>query len=346
MSNASPSDEPAPSVQVSGSARGGRVGSFQSSSWVRSVLIFSVAGVLLYGAAAVAVDYRTVVDSLLRFPAAVLCIVLGLVAAGWLIRGWRFFYYLEKTRANVPLTYAIAAFLAGFALTGTPGKVGEAVKGVFLKRDYGVPVTRVVGILMVERLMDLWAVLLLGSCSLLLFRGWWSLFLLCATVVVAGGAFLCMEGLYRPVLDRMSRVSFLSWVSGKILNSLLAGRELMTPRIFFVGLMVSTVAWGLESVSLYLVLKGFDLSATILQANFVYCFSQIVGALSMLPGGIGSAEAGMIGLLSVLGIAYVEGLPAVILFRICTLWAAVIVGLVFMVYMLARDRRKPSESLE
>ena len=339
MSNSCPSDEPAESAEESGAETSGDAGGFRSSSLVRSVLVFSVAGVLLYGAATVASDYRAVVGSLLRFPVATLGLVLGLVVAGWLIRGWRFSYYLRETGAHVPLSYAVSAFLAGFALTGTPGKVGEAVKGVFLKQDYGIPITRVVGILMVERLMDLWAVLLLGSFSLLLFRGWRGLFLLCAAIVLAGGIFLCMESIYRPVLERLSRVSFLSWVCGKVLNSLLAGRELMTPRIFFVGLAVSSAAWALESVSLYLVLRGFDLSVTILQANFVYCFSQIVGALSMLPGGIGGAEAGMIGLLSFLGISYVDGLPAVILFRICTLWAAVIVGVAFMVFMLARGRR-------
>jgi uncharacterized protein (TIRG00374 family) len=292
----------------------------------------------LYGIAAAAADYRTITDSLLRFPPATLALVLFLVIVGWLLRGWRFHYYLKQTGEVVPLGYTTAAFLAGFALTGTPGKVGEAVKGVFLKDDYGVPVTKVVGILVIERLMDLWGVLLLGSFSLLLFSGWEGLFLLCAGVVLAGGIFLCMESVYRPVLEWLSRVSFLSWASRKLLQTLLTGRELMTPRIFFVGLLVSALAWGMESISMYLILQGCDLPATLLQANFVYCFSTIVGALSMLPGGIGGTEAGMIGLLAFMGISYAAGLPAVILTRLCTLWMAVVVGVGFMIYFLGRSR--------
>jgi glycosyltransferase 2 family protein len=315
-----------------------------TSRVVRSVLIFSVAGVALYGLATAAADYRTIAGSLLRFPPGTLALVLFLVVVGWLLRGWRFHYYLKQTGETVPLGYAIAAFLAGFALTGTPGKVGEAVKGVFLKEDYGVPVTKVVGILVIERLMDLWGVLLLGSLSLLLFRGWESLFLLCAGIVLAGGIFLCMESVYRPVLERLARVSFLSWACRKLLQTLLTGRDLMTPRIFLVGLVVSALAWGLESVSMYLVLRGCDLPATLLQANFVYCFSTIVGALSMLPGGIGGTEAGMIGLLSFMGISYAAGLPAVILIRLCTLWMAVMVGVGFMIYFLGRSRRKSGGS--
>lgn len=309
---------------------------------IRSVLIFALAGVVLYGAATLAGDYRLVLAALTGFPGFTLLMVLALVVLGWLIRGWRFFYYLRQSGEEVPFGYALAAFLAGFALTGTPGKVGEAVKGVFLKQDYGVPVTKVVGILVVERLMDLWGVLLLGSFSLLLFRGWESLFLLCALVVIAGGVFLCMERLYRPVLEWTSRISFLTWISAKMLDTLLAGKDLMTPRIFFVGLVVSSLAWGMESISLYLILQGFELPATLLQANFVYCFSTIVGALSMLPGGIGGTEAGMIGLLAFMGIGYASGLPAVILIRLCTLWAAVLVGIGFMSFMLAVSGKRGS----
>jgi len=308
-----------------------------TSRLIRSVLIFSLAGVLLYGAATMAGDYHLVIAALLRFPLPILGLIMLLVFAGWLLRGWRFYYYLRQTGEPVPFGYSLAAFLAGFALTGTPGKVGEAVKGVFLKKDYGVPVTKVVGILVVERLMDLWGILLLGSFSLLLFEGWRRLFLLCAGVVVAGGLFLCMESIYRPVLERLARLSFLEWVCKKMLSVLLTGRELMSPRIFLVGLVVSSASWSMESLSLYLMMRGFELPGSLLQANFVYCFSQILGALSMLPGGIGGAEAGMIGLFSFMGISYSEGLPVVILIRICTLWAAVIVGVGFMLFMLGRS---------
>jgi uncharacterized protein (TIRG00374 family) len=306
---------------------------------IRSVMIFAVAGVLLYGLATLAADYRTIARALADFPLGRLAGILVLVCIGWLLRGWRFHFYLKKCDESVPLWYSLAAFLAGFALTGTPGKVGEAVKGVFLKQDYGVSVTKVVGILVIERLMDLWGVLLLGSLSLLLFKGWEKIFILCTVVVLVGGAFLCLESIYRPVLEMLGRISFLSWISNRVLGILLTGRRLMTLRVFFVGLALSTVAWGMESLSMYLILEGLNLPATLLQANFVYCLSTIVGALSMLPGGIGGTEAGMVGLLGFLGISYSEGLPAVILIRLCTLWLAILVGVGFMAYLLARARK-------
>jgi glycosyltransferase 2 family protein len=138
----------------------------------------------------------------------------------------------------------------------------------------------------------------------------------------------------------MSKIRVLSWVSDKALGILLTGRDLMTPRIFAVGLVLSVVAWGLEAVCFYLILQGLGLSATLLQANFAYSFSTLIGALSMLPGGIGGAEAGMLGLLAIMGISYSNALPAVILIRVCTLWFAVAVGAVLTAWLLLRSRER------
>lgn len=314
-------------------------GRFTSARIIRSLLIFTVAGVALYAAATLATDYRSTVAALTGFPLRTLGVVIALVVAGWLLRGWRFHYYVQRSDPSIPLRYSLAVFLAGFALTGTPGKVGEAVKGVFLKEDYSIPFTKTVGIVLVERLMDLWGVLVLGSFSVMLFSSWSGVFLVCAAAVIGGGFVLCMENVYRPVLGFAGRVRWLAWPAEKVLGVLLTGRELMTPRVFFAGLAISVVAWGMESLSLYLILDALRLPSSFLQANFVYCLSTLVGALSMLPGGIGGTEAGMMGTLAVMGISYTSALPAVILIRVCTLWLAIAVGLGFMIAMLARSGR-------
>lgn len=305
---------------------------------LRSLLVFAIGGAILYAGATAATDFKSVLGALAAFPLGTLVLIVALVVFGWLIRAWRFHYYLGQLGQPVGLGYAVKVFLAGFALTGTPAKLGEAVKGVFLSEDHGIAVSRVVGIVVVERLMDLWGVLVLGSFSFLMFSEWRLAFLLCAALVIVAGLFLFMERIYRPILEKASRIGLLSWLSQKILAILLTGRELMTPQVFLVGLLVSVPAWGMESVSLYLILRGLDLPATLAEANFVYCFSTLVGALSMLPGGIGGTEAGMVGLLAVLGISYSEGLPAVILIRGCTLWLAILVGAAFMVTLLVRSK--------
>lgn len=299
-----------------------------------SVLVFAFAGVILYAGATLLADKNAVFSAFAGFPPTSLAAALGLTALGWLLRGLRFYLYLAHIGRRVPLGYALRVFLASFALTGTPGKMGEAVKGVFLKRDYETPYTQVMAALVVERLTDLLAVLLLASLSVLLFSEWIGAFLGCGALVIAAGALLCLERLYRPLLERGSSGRRLGWVCAKLLDVLLAGRELMTPGIFFAGLTLAVVSWGLEAVSLYLIMAGMGLHATLLEANFVYSFSTLVGALSMLPGGIGGAEAGMTALMAVLGVPYSKALPAVILIRVCTLWFAVFIGVLMMLPLI------------
>jgi uncharacterized protein (TIRG00374 family) len=332
------SSKPSEESEVASGAERGGLERVLTPRAIHSLIFLAIAGVALYAIATLASDYRSVLSALARFPVKTLLLVLALVVIGWMIRGWRFYYYLRQTGRTIPLGYCEAVFLASFSLTGTPGKMGEAVKGIFLKEDYAVSITSVVGILVVERLMDLWGVLLLGSFSFLLFSDWIGAFLVCSALVIGGGVFLCMERVYRPVLERLAKVRFLSWIAERMLGVLLTGRELMTPRIFLVGLIVSAVAWGMESVSLYLILGGLDLKSTLLEANFVYCFSTIIGGISMLPGGVGGTEAAMIALLAVLGISYTSALPAVILIRVCTLWLAILVGIAFTMIMLGRSR--------
>lgn len=72
----------------------------------------------------------------------------------------------------------------------------------------------------------------------------------------------------------------------------------------------------------------------VVTALFVYAFALLVGGLSFLPGGLGSREATMIGLLSL------RSLPAEAAAITATLWFALSLGAVF----LARQKTMGTES--
>ena len=80
---------------------------------------------------------------------------------------------------------------------------------------------------------------------------------------------------------------------------------------------------------------------------FIYATMTIAGALSFLPGGLGVTEAGMLALLAKLGTGTGEGVAAAATFvtRLCTLWFAVVVGLVALV-LFARRKHSRSRCLE
>ena len=89
--------------------------------------------------------------------------IIVLVLLGWLLRGFRWHFYVKEMALPISFGTSMLAFLASFALTATPGKSGEAVKAGLLYSRYRVPIAKTTGILFVERLGDLVAVSVLST---------------------------------------------------------------------------------------------------------------------------------------------------------------------------------------
>jgi uncharacterized protein (TIRG00374 family) len=110
-----------------------------------------------------------------------------------------------------------------------------------------------------------------------------------------------------------------------------------------IAFLISLIAWSLEGVALWVVLSGFNPEATLLAALFVFGLGSVVGAASLLPGGLAAAEASMVGLLVVLGYTQTIAVSATVIIRVGTLWYGAILGTcVFVVYQFLSDRARVS----
>ena len=95
---------------------------------------------------------------------------------------------------------------------------------------------------------------------------------------------------------------------------------------------LSIVSWFCECIAFYLVLEALDITrfASFGDAVFIYAFSTLAGAITMMPGGIGLTEVSMTGLLLRLTSCTDKSAAAAatIVIRLCTLWFAVAVGII------------------
>lgn len=71
-------------------------------------------------------------------------------------------------------------------------------------------------------------------------------------------------------------------------------------------------------------------SITLYQAVLIHTASGLIGALSMLPGGIGGAETASMSLSTVYGATQSQAVAATLLIRLLTLWFAVLIGILAM----------------
>ena len=87
------------------------------------------------------------------------------------------------------------------------------------------------------------------------------------------------------------------------------------------------MAWSLEGISLWLLLQGMGVGEVGLGgATIAHTAAGLIGSLTLLPGGLGSTEAGTVGLLALQGIGVAAATPATLLIRLMTLWFATALG--------------------
>ena len=265
-----------------------------------------------------------------QLPWQVIPSILCLVFAGWGLRALRWHYYVGRLRWPVPLGHSLCAFMASFAFTATPGKAGEVVKSVLLRTRHNVPLAEGAGVLLVERLGDLLAVLVLAVGGLTLLADGLVYFLAAAALVGGTTVVVSSRAVYQPLLSQVARVPKLAGLSEKVLRLLDTGRVLLHPTPFLVGTGIALIAWSCEGWAFHILLHGFGMRLSPLTSCSIFGIATVVGALSALPGGVGSFEVVMVLLLSRLSLpAAVATLP-VVLFRFCTLWLGSFFGFLFL----------------
>lgn len=300
--------------------------------WRLQALILSiVAATVGYLAFSLWGGWQEVVAAFVEIGLLGTLIALSLSLVNYGLRFGRWQLYLSQLGHRVPWLPSLRIYLSGFALTTTPGKAGEAFRGVLLKQR-GVPFPVTFAAFISERLSDLVAIVLLTLVGLAQYpqaRG-----IVLAGALGIGVVLACLSS--QTLLERLHR-----WASvrqGKPMalvahaSEMLKGaRRCHRPGLLGVATVISVVAWGAEALAFYWMLGwlGADISPSF--AIFVYALSMLAGALSFLPGGLGGAEAVMVSLLVLKGMTMPAAIAATVFIRLATLWFAVVIGLVALI---------------
>jgi len=254
-------------------------------------------------------------------------IIVGLVSIGFLLRAGRWHYYIRVLQWDVPLLHSILAFVASIALTATPAKSGELAKAVLLRSQHRISLSQGAGVLLIERLGDLFAVIVLAIGGLTVFIDL-SSYVLVSVIAVGAVALLAAES--RVVLVRAQAIPRLRTASLRLTNMLDAVRLLTRPIPLAIGGSVALAAWSCEALAFHYLVGRLGIHSSLLISFSIYGLSTLAGALSMLPGGLGGFEAVMAFLLTRLAAPTSVATVAIVIFRLCTLWLFSLIGVVFM----------------
>jgi uncharacterized protein (TIRG00374 family) len=278
-------------------------------------------GVALWG------GWSEMIAAARRVGMAGICAALALSLLNYYLRFVRWQLYLRALGYRVANRVSAPIYFGGFALTVTPGKAGEMMRSVLLKK-HGVPYAHSIAAFMSERLSDLLAIVLLALCGLYTYPR--ASLAVLAAASIGAFALVMLSRRELPRATAQTSTSLASGAIGKFIEqahaTLRAARQCHTPTMLWQSGVLSVLAWSAEAIALFLILRWLGADVPLEFAVFVYGASILAGVITLLPGGLGGTEAVMIALLVGQGIAPATAAAATMLIRLTTLWFAVGLG--------------------
>ena len=289
----------------------------------------------------VAGDAQALADALSNFDWWLIAPIFLLTLWNYALRflKWDWFLHILGI-TTIPKTTSLRIFLSGFAMSVTPGKVGEFIKAVYVRRFSGHPVNRGSAIVTAERATDAGAMAVLSLIGVLHYAYGREF----VALIIAGGLVL-LFALQRPDLVERgitisSRIGPIGRVSHHLRAFFDASSDLLSPVTFSKAVVLSTLSWAGECVAFFLVLVGLGMQANVellMVATFILAVSSLAGGISMLPGGLGVADASAAGMLLLLvnddAMTKSVAVAATLIIRFATLWFGVLIGAVSLFFL-------------
>ncbi len=275
--------------------------------------------------------------------------VLGAALVSYGLRIVRFQYFLTRSGIAIPLAATAVVQSVGFALSVTPGHIGEVFKLHMIRERAGTPVVKSAPLLLLDRLTEGGGFLILACASALMLPALQSYLPVPFLILLGLAAMLAFPTAARRWGDRVRTAaararpgSLAHRLIPRVLDLWQGLKTSFTPTQVLGGLALSALARFADGFVVLFAAQIMGLGLKPPEAVFVLAVSGLAGGLSLLPAGTGAVETTMAGLLLLLGAPLPSALAITLLARLCTLWLWVAVGLVLVVRLRLFGSRVPS----
>jgi len=255
---------------------------------------------------------------------------------GFPLRGYRWATLLRGTGVRISTRDSTEIiFLSWLVNCVVPAKLGDVYRAYLLKINSTTSLSRTFGTVFIERVLDLFAIALLGLAA-----GFWSFrsgmpppiqaVFVVGVVVVAGLALglFTMRNVGRRIITALPFlphriVEFYDRFAEGVFGAI--GIRAL-PRL---GLITGLV-WATESLRLFLVVEAFgfdDVALGLSGAVFVALIGSLLTAVPLSPAGLGIVEAGVVGVLTVAyGVPLPEATAIALLDRVISVFSIIVLG--------------------
>ena len=295
------------------------------------LLLILVASVAIYAIFLFISDYNTISEKISNFKVSFLPLILFLVTVSWVPLFIKWHFLLKNSDIHVPIKKNIIIFLSGMGLEITPGHVGALIKSQILKTNFNISRIKTAPVVLVEKVYDLIGAIIALTIGIVILG--MEAYLIAISLLALALIFFLM--CYRPAFDlflkRIITIKFFSKYTESISGSYEIIIKSTSIKAVTICILLSLVYWSLVSAGVYYILAGFGIDMIdYLKILAIYASSAFLGAITLIPGGIGVTEGSLAGLLAIQGIDISVALVVSVVIRLFTFWYSVCVGFILL----------------
>lgn len=294
------------------------------------LLLPIIVGLGVFVALSIYADIGQVIQSFAKFRWGYIPLILALTLLNYLLRFYKWDYYLRNIGIRLKVKDSLAIFLSGLVMSVTPAKLGEVFKSYLLKRLNGTEISRSIPVVFAERITDVLGLLILAAASFSVFQYGKEVLIVVLIFLLVLIVVIQSKRICNKLLEISKSIPLINKLSDSLRMSYESAYTLFRFRTLIVAMLISVISWGFECLAMYFVLQGFGVNVSVLLSTFVFSFSSLAGAVSMIPGGLIVAEGSSASLLMLWGVSKEIAASATLIIRFCTLWFGVIVGSITM----------------
>jgi len=302
------------------------------SKYKKKILLYVTFGAIVFLVFSIYADFGNLLISFSKFNWYWLPLILSLSLGNYVVRFFKWQYYIKILNIKIKPYKSFLIFFSSFIMSVTPGKMGEVLKSFLLKEETGTPVSVSAPIILAERITDFLSIVILCLIGAVVFDYGRDIVILTGVFFLLLTVVLSSKKLSLKIIYLFEKIKFTSKHAEKLYTAYESTYNLIKLKPLLIVVGMSVVAWFFECLGFYIVLRVFtsvsNVEVTVLTATFIYTFSTLIGAIAMLPGGLGATEASITGLLIFLKIPKDISVAATIIIRVATLWFAVLVGVI------------------
>lgn len=293
----------------------------------RIFLSIAFAG-FIYLALSFYADFNQVIESFKYFNWLLLPLLLFLSILNYLSRFVKWNYYLKIIDVKLKIRDSFSIFCSGLIMSITPGKFGELFKAYLVKQINNEPVSKTAPIIFAERVTDFLSLVFISLIGAYIFDYGREITLVIGFILIICIIVLSNKSIASIVIRFFSKNKFLGKHTSSLQNAYESSYKLLAFLPILKMTVLSIISWGFECFGYYLILNSFNIDISLAWAFFAYAFATIVGAISMLPGGLGVTEGSLSYLVMAQGYPKDISFTTTFIVRVVTLWFAVLIGVI------------------